>query len=726
MTEPLEEIQDRIVERLHAGEEIDREALLAAHPEHAEALRGFLRVLELVEHGPPPVAASSRLGEFQIVRELGRGGMGVVYEAEQLSLKRRVALKVLPPALGHDERLKARFQREAEAAGRLRHPGIVPVISFGDVAGTPFFAMELVDGRSLAAVLSDLREGRDGGVPPAGLARRDWALAIAIAVAEALAYAHAQGIVHRDVKPGNILLDRAGKPRLSDFGLAQDLGLEGLTQSGESFGSPRYMSPEQAFRRKLPVDRRSDIYSLGVTLYEMLTLRFPYEGATSVEYMNELAQGRVVPPRKLDPALPPALEAVLLRALAKDPEERYPDAEAFAEDLRAVLEKRAIAAFESAAPALASQPRRRFWSRRRIVLALAALVVLAGLAAVLEYSDGVRRRRRAEQAQLESTPPGAWADPVAIYRPRAELRRFVARRAPGRYALALDLPPSVGPEQEWSLEVRWSVSLDGKSWRPVGNRPPVGARDVRGDVELAPGSLRVRVDLEDVLGATLQSDSVTIHHRLDSLVLRSPNASIDALGFRDRPEFAQTVFLYDELPADYPQAVSDGQHDAQMRERLTPSAARFLGRSSLGGGAKALRLDLGLLGLSLPVPAAFEATLFRPGEARPFARSRLVCPEGQPKDVLPLVWLRPAASEGHLVWIEGLGVGTQTLDFVLEPMEAEQEVQLLLDLEQGRIRELRVVLESSRKVACENSTFDRYWSGTIDATVPLQSAAETR
>ncbi len=217
MTQPLEEIQDRIVERLHAGEEIDAEALLAEHPEHAEALRGFLRVLELVEKGTPAAATPSRLGEFQILRELGRGGMGVVYEAEQLSLKRRVALKVLPPALGHDVRLKARFQREAEAAGRLRHPGIVPVISFGDVAGTPFFAMELVEGRSLASVLTELREGRDGGVPPAGEARRSWALSIAIAVARALAYAHEQGIVHRDVKPGNILLDREGKPRLSDF-----------------------------------------------------------------------------------------------------------------------------------------------------------------------------------------------------------------------------------------------------------------------------------------------------------------------------------------------------------------------------------------------------------------------------------------------------------------------------------------------------------------------------
>src|SRR5262245_38641095 len=166
MPEPLEEIQDRVLDALHAGERIDRTALLAAHPEHAEALTRFLDLVQEIE-SPPPVSAGApaSLGEFRIVREIGRGGMGVVYEAEQSSLRRRVALKVLPPAFSQDPRIVARFRREAEAAGRLRHPGIVPVYSVGETAGTPFFAMELVDGRSLADVVRERDAGRDAGIP---------------------------------------------------------------------------------------------------------------------------------------------------------------------------------------------------------------------------------------------------------------------------------------------------------------------------------------------------------------------------------------------------------------------------------------------------------------------------------------------------------------------------------------------------------------------------------
>jgi len=709
MTQPLEEIQDRIVEQLHAGEVVDQAAVLAAHPEHAEALKGFFRVLELVEKGAAPAAAPSRLGEFQILRELGRGGMGVVYEAEQLSLKRRVALKVLPPALGHDARLKARFQREAEAAGRLRHPGIVPVISFGDVAGTPFFAMELVEGRSLARVLAELREGRDGGVPPVGEPRRRWALGIAIAMAEALAYAHAQGIVHRDVKPGNILLDREGTPRLSDFGLAQDLGMEGLTTSGESFGSPRYMSPEQAFRRKLPVDQRSDIYSLGVTLYEMLTLRYPYEGATSVEYMNELSQGRVVPPRKADASIPVALESVLLRALAKDPAERYPDASAFAEDLKAALEKRPVSA----------RPLRR-WSRRASLwVGAAAGLLLLGLGAWAWMRHEVRRSFGPASQWLVSGPRGArlgdLENLVGDSNLRVELRRFISRSDPGTYSIVLDLPPGVGEGQALMPHGTWSVSIDGAAWKPL----PA--------TEEATGStLRWQVSLRDLLGESLKGDSVTVRHRLEQVRLRESGA--DALGrielTREPNVFTQTVFIYDELPPDYPAAVSDPEMNQTMRERLTPRQARYIGTRSLEGGRKAIQFDLGILGIGLPAPAAFEVSLSLPNESVPFARGRFVhrdplSPAHAARRLMAMVQTR--VRESGVIWIEGYGVGPQPIDFVLEPLPPEKEVQLLLDLQQGRIEELHVQFEPSRTVARESSSFDRYWNGAIDVTVPLVS-----
>jgi serine/threonine protein kinase len=649
--------------------------------------------------------------------------MGVVYEAEQLSLKRRVALKVLPPALGHDVRLKARFQREAEAAGRLRHPGIVPVISFGDVAGTPFFAMELVEGRSLARVLAELREGRDGGVPPAGEPRRRWALGIAIAMAEALAYAHAHGIVHRDVKPGNILLDASGTPRLSDFGLAQDLGMEGLTQSGESFGSPRYMSPEQAFRRKLPVDQRSDIYSLGVTLYEMLTLRYPYEGATSVEYMHELAQGRVVLPRKADAAISVALESVLLRAMAKEPKERYADASAFAEDLKSVLERRALA------PETASRGAKRLVKRPSFWVAVAVSLCILGLTGWRWLNDEIARSLGPPLEWRVGGPDGVRIGDLTNMlhesHVRIELRSFICRGDPGSYACALDLPPGVGEGQELSPDIHWSVSLDGRTWKSISADSPATADVIPAVKELAPASVRLRVSLKDVLGDALEGGSATLHHRLERVELRPVGGAGGETRLTQQPqkEFAQTVFIYDQLPADYPEAVSNADVDPRMRELLTPTQAQFRGTTSLEGGTKAIRVELGLRTEKLPLPIAAELKLFRTGAGRPFARGRFVCAEQQESsEPSPLVLrVRPVMRTGNLAWLSGLFLGPQPIDFVLEPMATEEEVQLLLDLQHGRIESVRVEFEPSRTVARESSYFDRYWNGAIDVTVPLVS-----
>jgi tRNA A-37 threonylcarbamoyl transferase component Bud32 len=351
----LEDVQDEVLDRLHAGEPVDRDAVLAAHPGHADALRRFFTLLDVIETPEDgELAAPSRLGEFEILRELGRGGMGVVYEARQASLNRRVALKVLPPALRRDRRLLTRFQREAEAAGRLRHPNIVPVYSIGESAGAPFFAMELVDGRSLADVIRVRREGGSAGLPTGPDAWRAWALEVAARIADALDYAHGRGILHRDIKPGNILLEADGTPRLTDFGLALDMQASELTLSGERFGSPLYMSPEQAFRHDQPVDARTDIYSLAVTLYEALTLRLPYRGTTHAELMSALSTGEVVPPREADPSMPEPLARVLSQALRSDPRERYATAAAFAGDLRASLgrpaEVRAVARPAAAVP----------------------------------------------------------------------------------------------------------------------------------------------------------------------------------------------------------------------------------------------------------------------------------------------------------------------------------------------------------------------------------------
>jgi outer membrane protein OmpA-like peptidoglycan-associated protein len=334
---PLEEVQDAILDRFLAGETVDRESVVSENPEHAVDLRRFFDVLQAVE-GPAGVVTPefASLGEFRILRTIGRGGMGIVYEAEQPSLRRRIALKVLPPALARDPRFTARFRREAEAAGRLRHPNIIPVYSVGEVGGTPFFAMEMVDGLSLAAVIRARAAGKPEGEAPGGRPWRAWVVEVASKVADALECAHREGILHRDVKPSNVLLEPDGTPRLTDFGLAMDLEAAGLTQPGESPGTLPYMSPEQAARREQPLDGRTDVYSLGVTLYEALTLRLPYAGATLPDVIVALHRGDVVPPRRLDPGMPPELEEVLLRALRREPKERYATAAEFAEDLRRI------------------------------------------------------------------------------------------------------------------------------------------------------------------------------------------------------------------------------------------------------------------------------------------------------------------------------------------------------------------------------------------------------
>jgi len=412
MARPLEDIQDEILDEIHAGRPVDREALLAAHPEHAEALQAFLSLLDVVEGvgeegGVPPAS----LGEFRILREIGRGGMGVVYEAEQTSLKRRVALKVLPPALRQDARLVGRFQREAEAAGRLRHPGIVPVFGVGEAAGAPFFAMELVEGTTLRKVVKARQAGEDTGLPREPEAWRTWAVDTIAKVADALAYAHAEGILHRDVKPANILIDEKGEPRLTDFGLARDMRSPGLSLTGEVLGSPQYMSPEQAIRHDTPVDERTDTYSLAVTLYQLLTLELPYAAGTYAELLTALAVGDVVPLRERDPSIPKALEQVVMRALRQDPRERYRSAEAFAADLRATL----------AGQPLAFDETRHRRTTSRALLAIAAALVLAGLI----YSQINRTDRTERSDDVVTTPKAADAPPTL-----AEVMRALEKKPP--------------------------------------------------------------------------------------------------------------------------------------------------------------------------------------------------------------------------------------------------------------------------------------------------------
>jgi serine/threonine protein kinase len=303
----------------------------------------------------------------------------VVYEAEQLSLGRHVALKILPMAATIDPRHLERFKNEARAAATLDHPHIVDVYGVGVERGVHYYAMRLIEGQSLAEIIGQMRasqaadaapgRGRPADEPPPSAALADTPPAarcpsstlvllresagrsrppagyyravaqLAVHVAEALDHAHQQGVVHRDIKPSNLLIDAQGKVWVADFGLARTAAEVSLTRTGDLVGTLRYMSPEQALAKRVPIDHRCDIYSLGATLYELLTLRPVFEGEERQELMRQIAFEEPQPPRKLDRHIPPDLETIILKTLEKNPADRYATAQELADDLRRYLDE---------------------------------------------------------------------------------------------------------------------------------------------------------------------------------------------------------------------------------------------------------------------------------------------------------------------------------------------------------------------------------------------------
>jgi serine/threonine protein kinase len=450
------------VEAWEAGERPNRDEVLAAHPDLREDLALFfsqrdrlasLRSLaQEVDHEPArasqvtnegrheitvPEAISGQLGDFRLIREIGRGGMGTVYEAEQISLNRRVALKILPFASALDPRQLQRFKNEAAAAANLRHENIVAVHAVGSERGVHYFAMQFVEGQSLAAYIAEQRRtdrpglvdsNAPGEIEPAehsvdvhsahastlavarlstepqsrSPSRFDWVARLGRQAALALEHAHQTGVVHRDVKPANLLLDTRGQLWVTDFGLAQVATDAGLTMTGELLGTLRYASPEQLRGRRGIVDHRSDIYSLGATLYELLTLRPPFDAQDRHELMRQVAEDDPAPLTTLDPGIPTSLATIVLKALRKDPADRYSSAQDLADDLERFLERR---------PILAQPPRMadrfRVWARRHPTAFLASAVLLLSvtlgsiLIAVLVGAERERThaaQQRAEQA----------------------------------------------------------------------------------------------------------------------------------------------------------------------------------------------------------------------------------------------------------------------------------------------------------------------------------------
>jgi serine/threonine protein kinase len=467
------------------------DAFVAARPEIADRLRQCLAGLELVQAAVPEIEASADglarltfaeslvgkpLGDYRIIREVGRGGMGVVFEAEQISLGRRVALKVLPLASMLDERQLQRFRNEARAAASLDHPNIVEVYAVGCERGVHFYAMRYVEGQTLAAVIEGLKdEGRitkdesritkdeivgadsrprpapaPSAQPPASRSLRPSATetspiaalstlresnprdfyrtvaALGIQAAEALDHAHLLGIVHRDIKPANLIVEcshlaprnetsrapslqtPASTPHLyiTDFGLAQvrvEPGSPALTMTGDLLGTLRYMSPEQAAGEKL-LDQRTDIYSLGVTLYELLTLRPAFPETDRTKLLRQITEQEPTLPRQIKPSIPVDLETIILKAIAKNPSDRYGNAQDVARDLARFLDNQPI---QARRPTPLQRLKR--WTQRHAgaVAALAFLFLLttaiAATAAAL-----VLQARESESAALGHARPTKW------------------------------------------------------------------------------------------------------------------------------------------------------------------------------------------------------------------------------------------------------------------------------------------------------------------------------
>jgi serine/threonine protein kinase len=469
------ELAEEFLARYRRGESPSIEEYVDRHPELADRIREVFPAMAMVEEiamgdesiksessvgssRGSPLTTPNRLGDFRIIREVGRGGMGVVFEAEQISLGRHVALKVLPHQGTAGSVKLRRFLFEARAAARLHHSNIVPVFAVGEQDGVHYYAMQFIQGQGLHVVFAELRAHHEGAptfslsasacmmtgswpaphelptgpwpraygggddagasgpvgaaspeisAPSAGAPATGASIAtsnrmayfrslarVGRDVAEALAYAHSQGIVHRDIKPSNLLLDGDGTVWITDFGLATGRDSDDLTEIGDVVGKLRYMAPERFEGGSVP---RSDIYSLGATLYELVTLRPIFDDSDRARLMKMVAHESPVPPRKLDPSIPLDLETIILKAIAKVPAHRYDSAGKMAEDLRRFLEGRPILARR-----IGPVERLVRWSRRNPDLAVSMAAVLlvllfASVGMALLWRRAENQRRRADE-----------------------------------------------------------------------------------------------------------------------------------------------------------------------------------------------------------------------------------------------------------------------------------------------------------------------------------------
>ena len=463
--EALQEYQQAVDQ----GNPPDREEFLDRFSKVADDLADYLDNLNLLRQIAPVFGGQTavdslnssparipQLGDFRIIREIGRGGMGVVYEAEQISMSRRVALKVLPFMSILDRRLLQRFHNEARVAGQLVHQHIVPVHAVGCERGVHFYAMQFVVGTSLDDFIATIKSSSANANSatlngPYKLHTRDsdcnanqrmpftstvaefstanscddmrhirFAVECTVQAARGLDYAHSQGVIHRDVKPSNLILDPNGKIWITDFGLAQAECHPGVTVTGDLIGTLRYMSPEQAEAQPGIVDHRTDIYSLGLTCYEFLALKPAIDGRDRHELLKQIVVAEPIRPRRLNRSIPVDLETVLLKAMEKVPDDRYSTAGEFADDLQRFLDDQPVCARK---PTIAQKVRK--WCRRHravvgsslvaffavlLCVAIGASVLAVRLGEIVEEEKAMAQQERRLKQRIASLLAESYVD----------------------------------------------------------------------------------------------------------------------------------------------------------------------------------------------------------------------------------------------------------------------------------------------------------------------------
>ena len=503
----------------------------------------------------------SQLGDYRIEKQIGAGGMGIVYRALQTSLNRTVALKVLPANLRTMPNALARFQREVEAAARLQHDNIVAVYTSGDEGGSPYYAMQLIEGPPLSDVVKELRydplpelqscmglpsrsdtiakdrpelpewvsgclshrklSDGSGSIPrPAesplpGRTSGNYFDCIATmlaGVADGLQYAHGSEVIHRDIKPSNLLLASDGRLHISDFGLARLSAEPGVTQTGELIGTPYYMAPEQVNFRLGEIDARTDVYALGATLYELITLRPPIPGPTRDVVLSKIVRDEPTPPRRINRRIPRDLETICLKAMEKEPARRYQKAEEMAEDLRRFVTHLPILAKRSGVVARSVK-----WCRRHPPIA-ASLVIACGLglfASVQAYRahDANQRRASAEvQRDVVSAKVSAIASDLEVAQAaidKAEATEFKLLLEKALLAAlqgnAAEAHAATHEAEDRGASPGLVHLLRGQAAVP-GGRFKTASQELEKAIELMPNSLAVHASLAEVYYKTGTTD----------------------------------------------------------------------------------------------------------------------------------------------------------------------------------------------------------------------------